>query len=66
LKEATEFGITDELQFRRLLLKHRRALLSDEREYLHSRPFLAAVAEDFGQAHVQDMNGANTASAGKI
>lgn len=55
LKEATEFGIANELQFRRLLLKHRRALLADDREYLHSRPFLAAVAEDFGEARVHDM-----------
>jgi hypothetical protein len=55
LKEAIDFGITNELQFRRLLLKHRRALLVDDREYLHSRPFLAAAAEDYGDAHVQDM-----------
>lgn len=55
LKEPTEFGIANELQFRRLLLKHRRALLADDREYLHSRPFLAAVAEDFGEARAHDM-----------
>lgn len=55
LREATEFGIATESQFRRLLLKHRRALVTDDREYLHSRPFLAAVAEDHGEGRVQDM-----------
>lgn len=55
LKEAIDFGITSESQFRRLLLKHRRALVTDDRGYLHSRPFLAAVAEDFGRPRVEDM-----------
>lgn len=55
LREATDFDITSESQFRHLLLKHRRALVTDDREYLHSRPFLAAVAEDYGEARVQDM-----------
>jgi hypothetical protein len=55
LKELSRFGIANELQFRRLLLKHRRALIVDDKEHLYSRPFLATAAEDYGADHVQDM-----------
>ena len=56
LKELSRFGIANEQQFRRLLLKHRRNLIADDREHLYSRAFLAAVAEDYG---------VNIASVGK-
>ena len=55
LTELSHFGIANELQFRHLLLKHRRTLIADDREHLYSRPFLAAVAEDYGANRVQDM-----------
>jgi hypothetical protein len=55
LKEAGDFGICTELQFRRLLLKHRRTLIADDRECLGSRVLMNAWREDYGEACVRDM-----------
>jgi hypothetical protein len=49
LKEARDFGISTELQFRRLLLKHRRTLIVDDRECLGSRALMNAWCEDYGR-----------------
>lgn len=55
LTEANHFGIRTDLQFRRLILKHRRALLSDDRETLNDRIYLNALAEDHDSSHIRDM-----------
>jgi hypothetical protein len=55
LKEATDFGIHTELQFRRLLLKHRRALLADDRAALRDRLYMASLSDDNSEAHLLDM-----------
>jgi len=55
LKEVNDFGITTELQFRLLILKHRRELIADDRACLSSRTLLASWTDDYGAAHIGDM-----------
>lgn len=55
LTEANHFGIRTDLQFRLLILKHRRALLGDDRDALNDRIYMNAIAEDHHPSHIRDM-----------
>jgi len=55
LKEANDFGIHTDLGFRRLLLKHRRELIADDRSALNDRIYMKVVADSHDEAHLRDM-----------
>ena len=55
ISEATHFGIATPQRLRKLLLKHRRALITDDRETLQARGYMHLIAEEFGESYVTEM-----------
>lgn len=55
LAEATRFGITTTQQFRRLMLKHRRELIADDRAASSDDGYVRGIADDYGEAKARDM-----------
>jgi hypothetical protein len=55
ISEANHFGVGSPLRLRRLLLKHRRALIADDRETLLASGYMRIVAAEYGELHVADL-----------
>ena len=55
LDEARRFGVMSAGQLRRLLLKHRRELIADDRAALHSANYMRAIAADRGEHFVAQL-----------
>lgn len=55
ISEASHFGVGSPLRMRRLLLKHRRTLIADDRETLLASGYMRLVAEEYGESHVAEL-----------
>jgi hypothetical protein len=55
IAEAERFGIRTPRQFRKLLLRHRKALIEDDRSALLDSTYLRALREDMGRDAIADM-----------
>ncbi len=55
ISEAAHFGIGTPQRLRKLLLKHRRALIADDRETLQASGYLRLIAEEHGESYVTEM-----------
>lgn len=55
IEEARAFGVGNPSRLRRVLLKHRRALVADDRAVILDDVYMQIVAADHGEAHVAQL-----------
>jgi hypothetical protein len=55
ISEARHFGVDSPSRLRRLLLKHRRSLIADDRETLLASGYMRMIASDYGDSHVAEL-----------
>jgi len=55
IAEARQFDVGTPLRLRRLLLKHRRALIADDRETLLADGYMNLIAQEHGLSHVAEL-----------
>jgi hypothetical protein len=55
LIEARRFGVATPVRLRKLLLKHRRALVADDRSALRDKLYMATIEEDRGREYVLEL-----------
>jgi hypothetical protein len=55
IEESRVFGIGTPSRLRRVLLKHRRALVADDRATLLDGAYMRIVAADYGEAHAAEL-----------
>lgn len=55
IAEAERFGVVTTKQFRRLLLRHRRALIEADRSALADVSYMNSLREDLGSRAVSEM-----------